>query len=97
MPHPNGGVGNIFPTTHTFAQAYAFVGAEGCEFESTTNERIFAKRSMAEDGLTTTIVFFGKTGRREGNVCSACWGFRQACTKTRIGQYVKGLDRAISR
>ena len=93
MAHPTGGVGNKFRTKHSFQRAYAFVGAKGCDFQSTTNENVSAKQS--QHGGIKRIVFYGQTDRREGDVCAECWGFRQACTKTRIGQYAEALDNFI--
>lgn len=94
MAHPKGGVGNTFRTKHSFEQSHSFVGSKGLTFPSTTNERIAAKQGLAGDGITETIVFMG-ANNRHGNVCAACWGFRQACTQTRIGHCVEALDQAI--
>lgn len=91
MPHPNGGKGNTFRTTKTFADAYALVGAPGISFSSTTGETINATQSLAQDGVTLTIEFHG-INNRHGNVCEACWGFRESCTGSRIGQCTDALD-----
>lgn len=91
MAHPNGGLGNTFKTRHTFAEAYAFVGTNVPRFHSTTGEEITAEQGLAGDGITDTIVFVGERNRH-GSVCEACWGFRQACTQTRIGHCVEALD-----
>jgi hypothetical protein len=93
MAHPNGGQGNRFPTRHTFEQAYALIG-NGLHFRSTTNENISATRGMAGNGVTLTIVFSGERSRH-GNVCRKCWGFRDACTRSHIGQCVEALDQAL--
>lgn len=94
MAHPNGGMGNTFATTCNFAQAYAAVGAS-IQFPSTTGEIITAKPGMADDGLTKTIVFVGERNRH-GSVCPHCWGFRNACTQTRIGHCDEALDRFLN-
>ena len=91
MPHPDGGSGNTFPTRKTFDIAYARVGVGGVAFNSTTGEHITAEQSMAKDGITRTITFHGASGRI-GNVCEACWGYRQSCSGTRIGQCSEALD-----
>lgn len=90
MAHPDGGRGKPFPTEHTFAQAYAFVGAKGQKFLSTTNEDITAKQSFAKDKATPIIVFWGEYSRH-GAVCEACWGFPLDCNGSRIGHCVKPL------
>lgn len=95
MAHPKGGSGNKFRTKHTFAQAYSMVGEKGLSFRSTTGEKISASQGLAGDGETATIVFVGERNRH-GNVCRACWGYRLACTQTRIGQCVEGLDSFIA-
>jgi len=94
MPHPDGGRGNTFPTTHTFAQAFAHLAGRTVRFNSTTGEPIDATPSLAEDGVTPTIVFQG-VNVRHGNVCPACWGFRQNCSGTRIGHCVEPLDAFV--
>lgn len=91
MPHPKGGIGNSFKVSHTFKQAVAAVAGTGVKFKSTTGESISARPSRAEDGVTETIEFDDQNGR-VGNVCEACWGFRQNCSGTWIGQCVEGLD-----
>ena len=95
MAHPAGGLGNTFETRHPFGQACAFVGTDGLRFSSTTGEQITAKQGLAEDGKTHTIVFNGERNRH-GSACKACWGFRQACTQSRIGQCVEALDSLIT-
>lgn len=95
MSHPNGGHGNNFRALHTFEQAYAYVGEDGMPFISTTGKRITARRGMARDGITKTIVFKG-TNCIHGNVCYACWGYRENCSRTRIGQCTEALDRHMS-
>lgn len=94
MAHPNGGQGNRFNTTHSFTQAYAFVGAEGVKFLSTTGEHIYAKQGMARDGETQTIVFIGERNRH-GSTCKACWGFRIDCNQARIGQCAEALEAIL--
>ena len=94
MPHPNGGRGNTFPTTHTFAQAFAHVGRGAVRFNSTTGEPITATTSFAADRVTQTITFEG-VNSRHGNVCAACWGFRRNCSGTRIGHCVEPLDNVV--
>lgn len=94
MPHPNGGHGNTFPTTHTFEQVLASIGTAALDFPSTTDEPITATMAFAEDGVTPTISFVG-TNCRHGNVCAACWGFRQNCSGTRIGHCVEALDKFL--
>jgi hypothetical protein len=93
MAHPGGGSGSTFSTTHSFAQARAFV-AKGRTFRSTTGERIKATQSLAKDGLTPTIVFTGER-TRHGSVCWACWGFREDCNGSWIGQCAQALDSVV--
>ncbi len=92
MPHPNGGSGNTFTTIHSFAQAFARVG-NGLTFISTTGETIRANQGTTEDGVIPTIVFVGENSRH-GNVCEACWGYRNNCSGTNIGQCVEALGNA---
>jgi hypothetical protein len=92
MAHPDGGHGNYFNPTHSFEQAYAFVGKGGVVFRSTTNEEITARQGLAGDGMTPTIAFQGEKSRH-GNVCPACWGYRGNCSETRIGQCTEALDK----
>jgi len=94
MPHPDGGKGNSFATRNTFNEAYNHIGKDGFEFRSTTNEIIFAHRGFAQDGKSKTIVFRGENNR-QGNVCEACWGYRNNCSNTRIGQCIEALDLAF--
>ena len=95
MPHPQGGQGNMFQTQHTFDEAYAFVGVNGVEFESTTGEQMRAEQGIAQDGITPTIVLNGER-HIHGRVCHACWGYRQSCTGERIGQGVEPLDDIVA-
>lgn len=94
MAHPHGGMGNIFQTNHSFSQAYAHVGAKGIKFKSTTGEQISATQGIAHDRITQTIVFVGKNSRH-GSACSACWGYRVDCNKSRIGQCAEALDQSF--
>lgn len=94
MPHPHGGQGNEFPVIHSFQNAFEAVGQGSIQFDSTTGEQITVRRSLADDGTTETLDFEGQNGR-VGNVCPACWGFRQNCSGTRVGQCVEGLDKYL--
>jgi hypothetical protein len=94
MGHPSGGHGNAFQTKHDFEKALVYVGSNGVDFKSTTGEKIHATQSFARDGITPTITFTGKKSRH-GNVCADCWGFRQNCSGTWIGQCVESLDMSI--
>ena len=94
MAHPAGGRGNTFETIHRFNQAYAHVGEQGVTFESTTGEKIYAKRGIAGDDTTKTIVFEGENNRH-GSVCEACWGYRIDCNQSRIGQCSEALDKSF--
>ncbi|WP_319408785.1 hypothetical protein [uncultured Desulfosarcina sp.] len=96
MPHPNGGRGNTFPTTKTFAQAYAHVSSYGLKFNSTTGEPITAAQGVAQDRLTETINFQGENSRH-GNVCEQCWGFRKNCSGARIGHCVEALNAFLAK
>lgn len=95
MGHPNGGRGNYFNPVHSFEEAYLFVGESGYTFWSTTQETLKATWGIAEDGVTPTIVFVGERSRH-GNVCHACWGFRENCSGTRIGQCTEALDDSMA-
>ncbi len=95
MPHPDGGQGNYFSPVHTFDQAYEYIGDSSVSFTSTTGERITAWWGKARDGTTLTIVFEGENSRH-GNVCHACWGYRNNCSQTRIGQCTEALDKHMS-
>lgn len=95
MAHPNGGSGNIFNTRNTFAKAHAFAGTKGVRFRSTTGEEITAKQGLAKDGMIPIIVFVGER-TRHGSVCKACWGFRNDCNGSRIGQCAEALDSVVS-
>ena len=94
MGHPNGGKGNIFPTSHSFDEAYEYVGSQGFSFLSTTGERVSAGRGLARDYNTTTIVFMGERNRH-GSTCKACWGYRVDCNGSRIGQCAEALDQSF--
>ena len=92
MAHPDGKKENPFPINHTFEEVYSHVGKQGITFLSTTGERIFAKRGLARDQKTATIVFLGEKNRH-GSACKACWGYRIDCSGSRIGQCAEALDR----
>ena len=94
MPHPDGSKGGVFPARHTFAQTFAAVGRAGMQFVSTTGERITARQGVTRDGATQTIEFDGQHGHI-GKVCAACWGFRESCSGTRIGQCTEALDQSV--
>lgn len=94
MAHPKGGSGSRFPTCHTFESVYRFVGTDGFEFRSPTGELIRARGGTTRDGRTKTIVFQGERSTH-GNVCTACWGFRENCSGARIGQCTEALDGAM--
>jgi maltose-binding protein MalE len=95
MPHPCGGQGSVFQTTHNFYEAYNYIVKTGAyEFKSTSNENIMAVIGTDKTGTIPTIVFHGEH-TRHGNVCEACWGFRSNCSKTHIGQCVEVLDQSI--
>ena len=94
MPHPEGGKGTWFEPKHSFIEAYNHVGPKGLSFISTTGESITAKHGLAQDGTIQTIVFIGSNSR-VGNVCVACWGFRESCSGTRIGQCAEALDKQV--
>ena len=49
MAHPEGGSGSKFDARHAFSEAYAFVGAQGTTYKSTTGEQITAKQGFARD------------------------------------------------
>ena len=91
MPHPNGGKGNWFRTNCTFDEAFVFVTNRApFSFNSTTGKKVQAKIGKTKIG-DNTIVFPG-----HGNVCHACWGFRNNCSNTRIGHCVESLSEKIS-
>ena len=96
MAHPEGGSDSKFDARHAFSEAYAFVGAQGTTYKSTTGEPITAKQGFARDKTTLTIVFQGHRNRH-GSVCKACWGFRIDCNGSRVGQCAEALDSVISR
>jgi IS1 family transposase len=89
MPHPNGGFGSPFSTRHSFQKAYAFVGFNGTRFLSTIGQKVEARQGRTRAGAEA-IMFIG-----HGNVCSACWGYRENCSKTRIGHCVEALDSTL--
>jgi hypothetical protein len=91
MAHPNGGHGNKFNPKHPFTEVYNFVGSGGIRFHSTTGESIYARRGLARDGVTPTIVFQGERNKH-GSTCEACWGFRIDCNQSRIGHCAEALD-----
>jgi len=93
MPHPSGGSGSRFSTSHSFDETRRFVG-DGVRFLSTTGERITASQGFSKNG-DPTIVFKGER-RVHGNVCQACWGFRLSCSGTRIGHCSEALDDTVS-
>lgn len=92
MAHPSGGRGKLFPTKHTFAQAYDLLGAIGLSFLSTSKEKIVARQSFTKDRAMPIITFVGENSRH-GGVCEACWGFPIDCNGSRIGHCVKPLDQ----
>lgn len=94
MAHPNGSNGNALPVRHTFAQAYAYVGPAGVQFESTTREAMQATQGVAGDHVTPTIVLTGENNVH-GRVCAACWGCMLSCAGERIGQAVAPLDSLV--
>lgn len=93
MAHPNGGKGNVFSTKHSFEEAFSHIGHQ-YTFSSTTGEQIHARPGSSKGG-SATIVFAGENCTH-GNVCKSCWGFRNNCSGTHIGQCVEALDRAIT-
>ena len=68
MAHPNGGRGSFFSPKHQFKEVFMYVGKDGIEFKSTTEETIFARWGKTKDGNHDTIVFHGERSRH-GNVC----------------------------
>jgi hypothetical protein len=95
MAHPKGGSGTRFNPQHSFPDAYAFVGAAGVTINSTTGERIVVRRGIAGDVETTTLVFTGEKNVH-GRACKACWGFRNDCNGSWIGQCAEALDSRMS-
>ena len=93
MGHPDGGHGTRFRTRHTFRQACVIVG-KGMQFPSTTKKQTTARVAATEAG-ERAIAFYRENGGWGGNVCESCWGFRQSCVRTRIGQWVEGLDQFL--
>lgn len=94
MGHPDGGRGNIFNTNNTFQDAFEFIGLAGITFTSTTGEIITASRGRSRFGNIPTITFRG-INCTHGNVCSACWGYRQNCSGSYIGQCTEALDNSF--
>jgi hypothetical protein len=94
MAHPNGSQGNRFNPKHSFVHAYAFVGSRGVKFRSTAGEQICARQGVTRDGATPAIVFKGER-ITHGSACSARWGFRVACSGSRIGQCAEALNEVI--
>ncbi len=94
-PHPARDLGPSFEPKHNFAEAYAFVTANGVELRSTTNEKITATHSVTKDGTTEIIVFNGERSRH-GSVCRICWGHGIACDQSRVGHCAKPLDKIIA-
>ena len=94
MSHPSGGKGKTFSTRNTFLKAHTFVGTNGVTFKSTTGKVIFARRSIAGDKITKTIMFKSENSY-QGNVCECCWGFRKNCSGSRIGHLSEALDQFI--
>ncbi len=93
MPHPEGGRGCMFSVNNSFQQSYDYIGSNGITFKSTTNECIYARRGKTSKGIFT-IVFVGERSTH-GNVCDKCWGYRNNCSGTHIGQCTEGLDKTI--
>jgi hypothetical protein len=93
MGHPSGGKGGTFKASNSFHKAYEFIGLNGITFTSTTGECIHAKRGKTSSG-DITIVFFGEKVRH-GNVCEKCWGYRNNCSGTHIGQCAEALDNSV--
>jgi hypothetical protein len=94
MAHPNGGNGNWFNPSHSFEDAYKFVGISGLRFFSTTGEAILARQGTTRNGSIPTIVFEGARNRH-GSACKACWGYSIDCCQSRVGHCAKKLDEAI--
>jgi len=95
MPHPDGGSGECLNTVHTFEQAFDYVGEKEIALNLPSGEKFTAKRGMAGDGVTKTIVFFGRFSSR-GNVCPACWGYRTNCNRNSNGEYAMAIDQAMT-
>lgn len=95
MPHPDGGSGEYLNPVHTFKQAYDYVGEEEIELNLLSGEKFTAKRGMAGDGVTKTIVFFGRFSSR-GNVCPACWGYRTNCNRNSNSEYAMAIEQAMT-
>jgi hypothetical protein len=94
MAHPNGGKGNWLNPSHSFEDAYKFVGISGLRFFSTTGEAILARQGTTKDGSIPTIVFEGARNRH-GSACKVCWGYSIDCCQSRVGHCAKKLDDAI--
>jgi hypothetical protein len=95
MPHPNGGQGSNFRVLKSFAKAFNAVGSRGLAFPSTTGRDVRATQSLTRDGATQVIRFREANSGSTATVCAECWGYRQSCGGTRIGQYVEALDRRL--
>jgi len=91
MPHPDGGRGNTFPILLTFKDARKRVEADIVEFETGNGRTLSARASHTRGREYPTIAF------EDGNVCEQCWGFRENCSGTRIGQCVEGLIERLTR
>src|SRR5687768_5083316 len=99
MPHPNGGKGEKFDNAHSFDKAFKYV-ADGVSYRSTSDRPILADQTMTNDGKTRLIKFTGKHHQLgydvvHGYVCESCWGYRQTCSGSYIGQCVEPLDSEI--
>jgi hypothetical protein len=86
MPHPNGGQGNNFRVFKSFTRAFKAVGPRGIAFRSTTGRDVRATQSLTRDGVTQVIRFREANSGSSASVCAECWGYRQSCGGTRIGQ-----------
>ncbi len=95
MSHPVGGRGDHLNLIHTFEQAYDYVGKDEIELNLSTGEKFTAKRGMAGDGITKTIVFFGRFSSR-GNICHACWGYKTNCNRNSNGEYAMAIDQSMT-
>ena len=94
MPHPDGGKGTYFHPRNSFYKAYNSIGSSGLTFSSTTGEKVTATRSSTGSG-DSAITFMGEKNRH-GNVCEACWGYRNNCSGAHVGQCAEALDNRIS-
>ena len=71
MSHPHGGSGSKFAVKHSFPQVVAFVGKDGFSFVTAAGTKLYAVRGIAEDRVTSTIVFWSDKSVY-GSVCSEC-------------------------